>query len=158
MILPVTGTEYAKVFAELYNSANMLFSENERADAGEEAFYRQLRKDCNFLYIIEGEACGFMSWHKYAGYYELTSLYVKRSYQGRKVGHELLTYFEGGITEDACILIKVLKNAPWALNFYKKHGYETLNEETRELLKSWNIKEKSWENIFFKQWKMRERQ
>lgn len=158
MILPVTGTEYAKVFTDIYNSANTLFPESERADAGEEVFYRQLSEDSNFLYIMEGEACAFMSWHKYAEYYELTSLYVKRQCQGRKAGSELLKYFEEHIMEDACILVKVLKNAPWALIFYKKHGYETLNEETRELLKGWNIKEKSWENIFFKQWKMWERQ
>lgn len=46
----------------------------------------------------------------------------EKPYQGRKAGHELLTYFEGGITEDACILIKILKNAPWALNFIRSTG------------------------------------
>lgn len=154
MIRLVTGREYAKLFTDIYNSANTLFPESERADAGEEIFYRQLSEDCNFLYVIEGEACGFMSWHRCEGRYEVTSLYVKRQCQGRKAGSELLKYFEEHIMEDACILVKVLKNAPWALNFYKKHGYEILREGACDHVIGRNIKEKPWEKILYKDWIM----
>lgn len=150
MIIPVKEYGYADDFASIFNSANTLFPENERCDADGKVFYNQLKEDDNFLYMNENEICGFMSYHKFEEYYELTSLYIKREKQGIRIGHQLLTYFEEQIKNDSYILIKVLNNAYWALDFYQKHGYELLNDEMRNLAGSWNITEKAWEKILYK--------
>lgn len=150
MIIPVKGREYAAAFACVYNSANTLFEAGQRCDADETVFYGQLRDDFNFVCRIGDEICGFMSYHKSAAYYELTSLYVRREYQKKQVGSRLLAYFEEQVTESAWMIVKALNHAYWALDFYQKHGYETLNGEMRALVESWNVEEKAWEKILYK--------
>ena len=149
MIKPVDGDEYAKVFASIYNSANTLFPENARCDAGEEIFYRQLTEDHNFVYIKKDDVCGFVSYHRFAEYYEITSLYVKRDCQRMKIGHHLLSFAESQIEKDCYIIIKVLKNADWAVRFYQEHGYKPLSE-ARDLAQAFNLTEKMWEKILYK--------
>lgn len=150
MIIPVKENKYAFEFAAIYNSANTLFQESERCDADEKVFYKQLREDYNFIYMSEDEICGFMSYHRYEEYYELTSLYIKRECQGRKIGHQLLVHYEKQIEPGSYSIIKVLNNADWALAFYKKHGYQFLNDEMRSIIGSWNMTEKAWEKILYK--------
>ena len=150
MIIQVNGCKYANEFASIYNSANLLFEENRRCDADEKVFYKQLREDDNFIYMRANEICGFMSCHRYEEYCELTSLYIKRECQGMKIGHQLLEYFEKQIEHGSYSIIKVLNNADWASAFYKKHGYQILNEEMYNLIRSWNMTEKAWEKILYK--------
>ncbi|MCM1538649.1 MAG: GNAT family N-acetyltransferase [bacterium] len=156
MIIPVSGRGYAGDFAAVYNSANTLFPQNERSDADETVFYPQLERDNNYIYTDGDEICAFMSCRSFEEYRELTSLYVKRECQRKKIGRELLRYFEEAPVQKApagrefYFLVKVLRNAEWALDFYKKHGYEPLNEKTRGLICRWNMTEKAWENILIK--------
>lgn len=156
MIIQVNEDTYAEKFASVYNSANTLFREDERCDADGKLFYEQLHKDVNFVYFHKKELCGFLSYHRFEGYYELTSLYVKREHQKRKIGHQLLTYFEKQIEEDAVIMIKVLKNAPWAIDFYKKHGYGSCDAQMCGKITNGNVIQKGWEIILYKRGAVRD--
>ncbi len=147
MIQPIWGQKYARDLAAVYNSANTLFPEEQRCDADETVFYRQLQEDRNFAYFRENTICGFMSWRKSAEYAELTSLYVRREYQKTGVGGLLLAHFEEQAAGSSCLIVKVLRQAHWALAFYEKHGYQPLTAETRRLMESRGITEKGWEKI-----------
>lgn len=148
MIKPANGREDSAVFASIYNSANTLFSQADRCEAGREIFYRQLTEDHNFVYVSGNDICGFISYHKFTDYDEITSLYVKRDYQRMGIGHQLLSFAESQIGEGNDIMIKVLKNADWALRFYQKYGYKRLKDIQNNT--ACNLIEKEWEKIYYK--------
>ncbi|MDE5819367.1 MAG: GNAT family N-acetyltransferase [Lachnospiraceae bacterium] len=153
MIIQVTEPHYARDFALIYNSANTLFQEQERCDADETVFYKQLQEDQNFIYMEEDTICAFLSFHTFAEYHELTSLYVKREYQRAGIGEQLLTYFEAYAKkslDNCCLIVKALRNAPWAIHFYQKHGYELLDDRMRRTISNWNLTEKAYEMILYK--------
>lgn len=150
MIKPADDRSYADVFASIYNSAITLFPEEERCDGDGTIFQRQLQEDRNYVYTEGGRICGFASYHEYEGYFELTSLYVKRECQRMGIGRRLLEYVEGQIGEGALILVKALNNAAWSFDFYGKQGYRLLDEKMREGIKGWGLTEKSREKILYK--------
>lgn len=150
MILPINDLKYADVLAAIYNSANTLFPEEQRRDADGTVFYRQLQEDQNFLYVDGSEPYGFTSCRRCGDCLELTSLYVKREHQKTGVGRQLLACFEGQANGASCLIVKVLRQAHWALAFYQKHGYRPLGEEERRLLESQGVTEKAWERILCK--------
>lgn len=150
MIIPISGQGRAKDLAVIYNNANTLFPEEQRRDAEEAIFYRQLEEDQNYLYQEDDVICGFMSWHKFDKYAELTSLYVRRECQKAGIGGKLLAHFEGQAAGAPCLIVKVLRQAHWALAFYEKRGYRPLNGETCRLMESHGITEKPWEKILCK--------
>lgn len=149
--VPTGDHRYAEAFAAVYNSAITLFPSEQRCDADEAVFIGQLQSDHNYLYTDGDSACGFASYHNYGEYCELTSLYVKRECQRMGVGRQLLEYIEGQIEEGTYIIVKALNNAVWSFDFYEKYGYRLLDDGTRELIKRWNLTEKSWEKILYKE-------
>ena len=150
MIVQVDTQEYADIFAAVYNSANTLFDNSEQYDATGKLFLSQLENDENFICLDGKEVVGFMSFHRYGQYSELTSLYVKREFQNRGIGERLICHFEQKIKPDALALVKVLNNAPWALRFYQKHGFTFLDENIAESFKTLGITDKPWEKILYK--------
>lgn len=147
----VTGQEYAEIFAEIYNSSIELFEEEVRGSATADIFIPQLENDVNYIEIQEdGDIAAFMSYHQYENYYELTSLYVKREYQRKGIGHKLLSYMEQSLHNDEIIFVKVLRNAPWSLNFYQTNGYMPLDTQLKECAATLNITEKPWSIVLYK--------
>ena len=94
MIIQVDTPEYADIFAAVYNSANTLFENSEQYDATGEIFLPQLKADENFIYLAGDAVVGFMSFHCYEQYSELTSLYVKKEVQNRGIGESMIHHFE----------------------------------------------------------------
>ena len=91
-----------------------------------------------------------MSYHQYGEYYELTALYAKSEYQRKGVGQKLLHFFEQQIENDGVVFVKVLKNAPWSMNFYLKNGYVPIDPKMREAAESINIRERPWSVVLYK--------
>lgn len=168
-IVQITDTKYADIFAAIYNSANELFAAAEQSAAGADIFVPQIASDMNFMKIQEnGDFSAFMSYHRYGNFYELTSLYVKKEYQQNGIGFQLLSHMEALLRNNDVIFVSVLKNAPWAQNFYGKHGFHPLNSphrpadntkylspdfschKLREAAASLNIVEKSYSTVFYK--------
>ncbi|MCM1192122.1 MAG: GNAT family N-acetyltransferase [Butyrivibrio sp.] len=110
MIIQVDTPEYADIFAAVYNSANTLFESSEQYAAAGQLFLPQLENDENFAYFEEKEIVGFMSFHCYEQYSELTSLYVRREVQNHGIGGQLMRHFEQRINV----------STPWAMRFYEK--------------------------------------
>ena len=151
MVIHVTDQKYLDIFADIYNSAIELFEKNERGAATADTFASQFENDENFIEIQEdGSIAAFMSYHQYGRYYELTSLYVKREFQRKGVGHKLLCCFEQTVGSDGIIFVKVLKNAPWSLNFYTKNGYVPVDAEMKKTAELLNITEKAWSIVLYK--------
>ena len=151
MILHVTDRKYLNVFADIYNSANELFAENERGTATADIFESQLINDENYIDVREdGSIDGFMSFRTYGKYYEITSLYIRRECQRKGTGYKLLSHFERQLGNGGVIFVKVLKNAPWSLNFYKKNGYVPVDTEVGKAAKALNITEKAWSVVLYK--------
>ena len=151
MVLHVTDRKYLNIFAEIYNSAIELFEENARGAATADTFASQLENDENFIELQEdGSIAAFMSYHRYGRYFELTSLYIKREFQRKGVGHKLLCHFEQTVGDDGIIFVKVLKNAPWSLRFYEKNGYISVDAEMRKTAELLNITEKAWSVVLYK--------
>ena len=151
MILHVTDRKYLNTFAGIYNSANELFEENERGSATADIFEPQLANDENYIEMQEdGSITAFMSFHPYGKYYELTSLYIRRECQRKGIGHKLLCHFERQVDNGGVIFVKVLKNASWSLDFYKKNGYIPVDPEMRKIAESLDIVEKPWSMVHYK--------
>lgn len=150
MIIQVKTQEYADIFAAVYNSANTLFDDSGQYDAAGKVFLPQLKNDENFVYLNEDDVVGFMSFHCFEQYSELTSLYVKRISQNQGIGDRLIRCFEQQMKPGTLALVKVLKNAPWALNFYQKHDFAFSDDEMAERLNALGLAEKPWERILYK--------
>lgn len=151
MILQVAERKYLDIFADIYNSAIELFEGNARAAATADTFVSQFENDENFIEIQDdGSIAAFMSYHRYGRYCELTSLYVKREFQRKGIGHKLLCHFEQTVDSDGIIFVKVLKNAPWSLNFYEKNGYIPVDAEMKKTAELLNITEKAWSVVLYK--------
>ena len=151
MVLHVTDRKYLDIFADIYNSAIELFEENAMGASTADTFVYQLENDENYVEIQEdGSIAAFMSYHRYGKYYELTSLYIKREFQRKGVGHKLLCHFEQMVGSDGIIFVKVLKNAPWSLSFYEKNGYTPVDAEMRKTAELLNITEKAWSVVLYK--------
>lgn len=151
MILHVTDQKYAKAFSDIYNNAIELFAEDQRGTAAADVFIPQLESDENFIEIQEdGGIAAFMSYHQYGNYYELTSLYVKKEYQRKGIGNKLLKHMEQNLNGGGVVFVKVLKNAPWSLDFYRSNGYVPLDPQLRECAAALNITEKPWSIVLYK--------
>lgn len=151
MILRVTDQKYAEIFADIYNNAIGLFAEDVRGAATADVFIPQLENDYNFIETQEeGDIAGFMSYHQYGNCYELTSLYVKCNYQRKGIGKKLLSHMEQSLHNSDVIFVKVLKNAPWSMNFYQGNGFVPVDTEMKESAEVLNIKEKPWSIVLYK--------
>ncbi len=163
MILQVTDITCAGSFAAIYNSANTLFPEKEQAQADAGIFVSQIKNDINFAIQENGIFSAFISYRQCGSLYELTSLYVKRECQKMGSGSKLLSHLEAQMPADGILFVKVLKNAPWARDFYQKHGFLPLHSPCltinsglfschalREAAASLNIVEKPYSIVLYK--------
>lgn len=145
-------------FITIYNSANELYPENWRYPADSETFKPQLKRDENYMAADDdGRKIAFFSYYKHPSFYELTSLYVMHDIQRSGLGSELLSYFEGLVPAGEFIFVKALKSSPWAIQFYRKHGYAPLSDSARERLSAFGwgdaplFKESAHSILLFKQ-------
>ncbi len=146
MIIQISEPTYAEDFTKIYNSSILLFPERERGMATRDIFEKQIKKDINFAHIKEqGIPDAFASYHRLGErVYEITSLYVSLDAQEKGVGAELLQYMEGMFEENSMVFVKVLKNAPWSIQFYKKQGYVMLEKRAAAVARAFSMEEKPW--------------
>jgi GNAT superfamily N-acetyltransferase len=70
--------------------------------------------------------------------------YVLSKWQRKGIGSTLLKAIERGVDTDY-ILVGTWKSALWAIEFYKKHGFEPMNNGEELLQKYWDIPKKQIE-------------
>lgn len=64
----------------------------------------------------------------------ISSLYIDPQFQRQGIGEKLLSEVEKSAKESECKLValETHKSADWAISFYKKRGYEIVNEKIDE--------------------------
>ncbi len=80
--------------------------------------------------------------------------YVLTDQQGKGIGSKLLKFIEKQV-ETEWLLIGTWKAATWAIDFYKKHGYEMMGNKDELLRKYWDIPERQIETSIVLGKKMR---
>jgi predicted TIM-barrel fold metal-dependent hydrolase/N-acetylglutamate synthase-like GNAT family acetyltransferase len=70
--------------------------------------------------------------------------YILRDWQKKGIGSKLLAFIQKDVqTED--LLVGTWSSATWAIDFYKKHGFELMNETEALLRKYWDIPDRQIE-------------
>ncbi|MBQ9342122.1 MAG: GNAT family N-acetyltransferase [Lachnospiraceae bacterium] len=153
MIKRVSDLDSCELLAEIYNSAIMLFPKNERADITADAFAQQMKDDINYIYFDETEkAKAFFSYKVYSdNVYELTSLYVSRDVQRLGVGGKCMEFFEAQIPKNSIVYIKVLRNAPWSIEFYEKTGFIDASADAEYVKSKYGISIHKWSTLMKKE-------
>ena len=92
-----------------------------------------------WCYLDKGNIVGVMGIQDKSDVTLIRHAYVRTSERNKGIGGELLRYLSELTTKP--ILIGTWADASWAINFYKKHGYQLVSfEEKEELLrKYWTI-------------------
>jgi len=136
--------DYARI-AEIYNQAHkpfeaiyskeekIAFAEN-NIETAESIKETALSKKLICLKDVE-EILGFAVFRKKNDETVwVNSLYVDPKKQGSGYGVSLLIEIEKFAKENHCkvVALETHRNAVWALNFYKKNGYEIVNEKMAE--------------------------
>lgn len=117
-----------------YDSANQLHKPEERADGDLQTFKDIVETDSVLLIEDHDVVLGWISYKVLNTYLLVTGLYIRQEHQRMGAAQRLLNF----VLEDArrqglsrCVL-KVLKNAPWAISFYQKNGFLLLETDSDE--------------------------
>src|SRR5512137_1397866 len=94
------------------------------------------RKDLKLLGVMAKEPIKDVTLMRHA--------YVVMEHQGKGIGSKLLAFIERQIDTE-WLLIGTWKAATWAIDFYKKHGYELMDNKDVLLRKYWDIPERQVE-------------
>ena len=115
-----------------YNNANLKYKESERCDIT----YEQIKEaiDGTQTYHIEEKekTIGWISFRNDNENNILEGLYVRSEYQGKAIAKMLIEhYFDLMKNVNAkASLLRTLTNAPWAIKFYEKYGFQIIKEMT----------------------------
>jgi len=94
------------------------------------------RKDLKLLGVMAKERIKDVTLMRHA--------YVLTQHQGNGIGSKLLTFIEKQVDTE-WLLVGTWKAATWAIDFYKKHGYELMDNKDGLLRKYWDIPERQVE-------------
>lgn len=61
-------------------------------------------------------------------------MYVGLTRQRSGIGSSLLLAAAGNLTSFRCLEVRVLATSPWAVAFYRKHGFEVAGTERTALM------------------------
>lgn len=94
------------------------------------------RKDLKLLGVMAKETIKDVTLIRHA--------YVLMEFQGRGIGSKLLRHIEGNI-DTVWLLVGTWKAAEWAIDFYRKHGYELMPDKDGLLRRYWDIPDRQIE-------------
>lgn len=136
--------DYARI-AEIYNQAHKpfetIYSEEEKIAFAEDnietvASIEETAGTKNIICIqVENKIVGYAVFRKKnEETVWISSLYIDPEKQGSGYGTKLLETVEKFAEENNCkvVALETHRDAVWALNFYKKNGYEIVNEKMAE--------------------------
>ncbi|MFC1913146.1 GNAT family N-acetyltransferase [Chloroflexota bacterium] len=128
-IINEAATAYAGVIpADCYHQPYMPMDE-----------LRQEMKQITFFCLkISGEVVGVMGFEPIKGVMLIRHAYILTKWQGQGIGGKLLNYLKG-LAATPRLLVGTWADAQRAIAFYRKHGFELLDNK-EELLKTyWDI-------------------
>lgn len=119
---------------DCYDSANQLYTLEERAGGSLQTFKEILKTDHVFLIEDQEVVLGWISYRVLNVYLFVSGLYVRAENQRSGIAQRLVNSMvnaTNGLGLSLCVL-KVLKNAPWAASFYQKNGFLLLEADSND--------------------------
>ena len=145
MIVPSKKTDFKEIFA-IINDAAMAYKGIIPEDAWHEPYMskRELQSQINdgvqfWCYRENDKIIGVMGIQDKADVTLIRHAYVRTIARNKGIGGKLLVHLSEFTTKP--ILIGTWTDATWAINFYKKHGFDLVSYEDKERLlrKYWTI-------------------
>lgn len=139
-IQPPKNFDDFKRIAEIYNAAIRpfadIYSEEEMAAYGEllhqspEDFFEAQNRRTYSCVALEDKICGFMAFHKKRhNIIWMNSLYIDPAYQKHGLGSFLLNSLPKLVSPDTILIaLETHPKAKWAIQFYRKNGYQIVND------------------------------
>lgn len=120
---------------DCFNCAVQLHKPQERPVSDLATFEELIRTEKVLLYEKEGVVWGWVSYSLRGNYLFISGLYVRQEAQQRGIGQRLLNWVfdEARNQGTAHCVLKVSRNAPWALAFYKKNGFVPLDLFSKDI-------------------------
>jgi len=109
-----------------------------------EELHREMKSMIFFGWEEGGKLMGVMGFQPIKDTTLLRHAYVLPDYQGKGIGTTLLNHLRS-ITKTKYLLVGTWADATWAINFYKKHGFELMSDKNTLLKKYWDIPQRQVE-------------
>jgi len=112
-------------------------------------FLEEARRIRFYLVEEKGNIIGVMGYEYVKDVALIRHAYIKPEYQRRGIGSRLLHYLEVLIESEnrtSRLIIGTYTNAYWAVNFYRKHGYDPLLNHDATLRNYYGIPDVQREN------------
>jgi GNAT superfamily N-acetyltransferase len=145
MIVPSKEIDFKEIF-EIINDAAIVYKGIIPEDRWHEPYIseqelrNQIDESVQFWCYLENDTIiGIMGIQDKADVTLIRHAYVRTTARNKGIGSKLLDHLSGLTIKP--ILIGTWADATWAINFYKKHGYDLVSFEDKEFLlrKYWNI-------------------
>jgi ribosomal protein S18 acetylase RimI-like enzyme len=142
----------------IYNDSIKLFPSNVRIES-DYSLFKELFETNNVIIVEKKDVTKTIGWIAYKihqKYSFIVGLYLLIDEQRKGIGTKLLNHCINDLVKENCklIILYVLKNAPWSIEFYKKNGFKIYDNKTHEYGKDYDIiKEKTindWELLMYK--------
>ena len=160
MIRKLTNADFQAILT-VVNDAAIAYKSKIPADRWKEPYMsaQELKEEIQsgiqfYGYIASGSLVGVMGIQPVNDVTLIRHAYTLTSHQRKGIGEKLLNHLLTLARIDK-ILVGTWENAPWAIEFYQKHGFVILSrEETNKLLKKyWDIPERQIETSIVLEYK-----
>lgn len=84
--------------------------------------------------MADGHLAGTVIWRERGRTAYVWGMYVGLTRQRSGIGSSLLLAAAGNLTSSRCLEVRVLATSPWAVAFYRKHGFEVTGTERTALM------------------------
>jgi len=118
---------------------------------------REMKRMRFYGYVEEGELLGVIGKEPVKDTTLIRHLYVLAKAQRRGIGSKLLDYVENAVSTEY-LLIGTWQAASWAIAFYKRHGFDLVENKDDLLRKYWDIPARQIETSCVLRKKMRQRE
>ncbi len=104
----------------------------------EEELEREMKRVIFYGWEVEGELVGVMGIESIKDVTLIRHAYVLPQYQKQGIGRKLLNHLKELVTTRS-LLVGTWAAAYWAIDFYRKHGFDLLPDKDALLAKYWDI-------------------
>jgi len=105
----------------------------------------EMKRMTFFGWEVNGELVGVIGFEPIKGVTLIRHTYVLPQWQKQEIGSKLLNHLKGLATTSSRLLVGTWANAYWAIDFYKKHGFNLLPDKDELLKAYWDIPQRQIE-------------
>ena len=109
-----------------------------------EELEREMKRMTFFGWEVNGELVGVVGFEPINDVTLIRHVYVLPQWQKQGIGSKLLSHLKGLVTTSR-LLVGTWADAGWAIDFYKKHGFNLLSDKDELLKTYWGIPQRQIE-------------